>query len=237
MTRRRKLRGMAADSPASSARFVGRANVSGKLLARPHGARERNIDLSMARSRLLNRPDVITVGFSYTCDQSLAHRFLHERGDPCLFGGSQLLQREGDRPQGAFVEVCRVAEAERRVPGAELLCALEEADDLALPGIRGHPVPGFRREGWRAGFDDRMEPLGHGALWFRHLGDLREHVAFPFRLVRVRARFRLQLFGALLHRGSFLVCESLDRLADRGGALTLVHENLLLFELVCRKTS
>ena len=43
--------------------------------------------------------------------RSSAHRFLHERADPCLFGGSQLLQREGDRPHGAFVEVRRVAEA------------------------------------------------------------------------------------------------------------------------------
>src|SRR2546426_9392423 len=30
---------------------------------------------------------------------SSAHRFLHERADPCLVGGGQLLQREGDRPQ------------------------------------------------------------------------------------------------------------------------------------------
>src|SRR5439155_1805345 len=48
--------------------------------------------------------------------QSSAHRFLHERADPCLFGGGQLLQREGDWPHGAFVEVRLVAEAERRVP-------------------------------------------------------------------------------------------------------------------------
>src|SRR5712691_6836618 len=34
-----------------------------------------------------------------------AHRFLHERADPCFFGGGQLLQRVGDRPDGAFVEV------------------------------------------------------------------------------------------------------------------------------------
>ena len=34
-----------------------------------------------------------------------------------------------------------------------------------------------------------------------------------------RARFRLQLLGALLHRGSFLGRESLGRLAGRGGAL------------------
>ena len=37
--------------------------------------------------------------------QSSAHRFLYERADPCLFGGSQLLQRESGRPHGAFVEV------------------------------------------------------------------------------------------------------------------------------------
>src|SRR5438093_1327392 len=153
--------------------------------------------------------------------QSSAHRLLHERAAPCLFGGRQLLQREGDRPQGAFVEVRRVAEAERRVPRVELLRALEEADDLAVLGIRGHPVPESRREGWRAGGDDRMEPLAQGAIRFRHLGDLREHGAFPVRLVlaRAAARCRLQLLDTLLHRDSFLFRESLGRLADRGGAL------------------
>src|SRR5512139_4293684 len=83
-----------------------------------------------------------------------AHGFLHERGDLRLFGRSQFLQREGGRPHGAFVEVRRVVEAERRIPRIELRCGCEEADDLAvLVGIGGHPVPGFRREGWRAGFD------------------------------------------------------------------------------------
>src|SRR5439155_16029519 len=112
-----------------------------------------------------------------------------------------------------------VAEAERRVPRFELPRALEEADDIAVLCIRGHPVPGSRREGWRAGFDDGMEPLGHGAILLRHLGDLREHVAFPVRLARARAaaRGRLQLLGALPHRGSFLVRESLGRVA--GGSL------------------
>src|ERR1700681_5113385 len=76
--------------------------------------------------------------------QSSAHRFLHERGDPCLFGGGQLLQREGDRPQGAFVEVRLVAEAQRWVPRLELLRGLEVADDLAVLGIRGHPIPEFQ---------------------------------------------------------------------------------------------
>src|SRR5215218_5940102 len=122
-----------------------------------------------------------------------AHRSLHERADLCLFGGSQLLQREGGRPHGAFVEVRLVAEAERRVPGVELLGALEEADDLAVLGVRGHSVPGFRRELWRACLDDLMEPLGHGAILPLHLGDLREHVALPVSLVRARAAARLCL--------------------------------------------
>src|SRR2546425_8890688 len=154
-------------------------------------------------------------------DQSSASRFLHERVDPCLFGGSQVLQREGDGPHGTFVEVRLVAEAERRVPRLELVRALEEADDIAVLGVRGHPVPGSRREGWRAGFDDGMEPLGHGAIRFPHLGDLREHGAFPIRLVRARAaiRGRLPLLEILLHRGSFLVRECLELLLDRGGAL------------------
>jgi hypothetical protein len=83
--------------------------------------------------------------------------------------------REGGRPHGAFVEVRLVAEAERRVPQVELLRALEEAEDLAVLGIGWHPVPGFRREGWRACLDDLMEPLAHGAIRFGHLGDLCEH--------------------------------------------------------------
>src|SRR6267378_230672 len=160
--------------------------------------------------------------------KSSAHCFLHERADPCLFGGGQLRQREGDRPHGASVEVRLVAEAERRVPRVELLRALEEADDLAVLGIRGHPVPESRREGWRAGLDDRMEPLAHGAIRFRHLGDLREHGAFPVRLVRARAgaRGRLHLLDALLHRGSFLVRESLVPLfrgGTLGGLLRVLH--------------
>src|SRR3712207_3984593 len=72
-----------------------------------------------------------------------------------------------------------------------------------------------------------MEPLGDGAIRFRHLGDLREQVAFPFRLLLVRARFRLLLFGALPHRGSFLVRESLGLLVDRGGALGGLLRGLL----------
>src|ERR1051325_6282730 len=67
------------------------------------------------------------------------HRFLHERADLCLFGSSQLVQRESDWPHSTVVEVRSVAEAERRISRFELLRALEEADDLAVCGIRGHP--------------------------------------------------------------------------------------------------
>ena len=88
-------------------------------------------------------------------------------------------------------------------------CALwKKQTTLPSSGIRGHPVPGFRREGRRAGLDDRMEPLGHGAIRSLHLGDLPEHLVFPVNL----ALFRLQLLRALLHRGSFLVRESLGLL-------------------------
>src|SRR5215211_2890500 len=66
-------------------------------------------------------------------ERGSAHRFLHERADLCLFGGGQLLQREGDRPHGAFVEVRILVEAERQVPLLELLRVAEEADDLAVP--------------------------------------------------------------------------------------------------------
>src|SRR6266581_6070156 len=153
---------------------------------------------------------------------SSAHALLHERADSCLFGGGQLLQREGDRPQGAVVEVRLVAEAERRVPRLELLRALEVADHLAVLGVRGHAVPGLWRERWRAGFDDRMEPLSHGAIRFPHRGNLREYVAFPVRLVR------LQLVGALPHRGSYLGRESLGGLL-RG--LLGAHRNILMLTL------
>jgi hypothetical protein len=62
------------------------------------------------------------------------------------------------------------------------LRALEEADDLAVLGVRGHPVPKSWREGRRAGLDDGMVPLAHGAIRCRHLGDFREHVALPVRV-------------------------------------------------------
>src|SRR2546428_13423959 len=146
--------------------------------------------------------------------RALARRFLHERGDPCLFGGSQPLQRIGGRPHVAFVEVRLVAEAERRVPRLELRRCLEVAYDLVVFGIRRHPVPESRRESWRAFFDDSMEPFGHGAIRFSHLGDLRPHGALSFSLSS------LHLFDAVPYRASFLLSERLGVLAGRGIALS-----------------
>ena len=100
-----------AESLAPGACFVGRVNVSRKLYARPYTVHQRLIDLSTTHSPLLNKSGDLTVGVSSTCDQTSAHGFLHQRADPCLCGGVQLLQREGDRPQGAFVELRYVAEA------------------------------------------------------------------------------------------------------------------------------
>src|SRR5437660_1224094 len=159
---------------------------------------------------IVPKPLLFITGSSFVKTSSSAHRFLHERADPCRVRGGQLLQREGDRPHGAFVEVRLVAEAECRISRLELLRTLEEADDIAIFGIRGHSVPGSRRQCWRAGFDEGMEPLGHGAVRLRHLCDLREDVAFAVRRARARAaaRGRLQLLGVLSHRGSFVGRES-----------------------------
>ncbi len=53
--------------------------------------------LLVTRERLVPTGDPARGG-GQRQDQSSAHRFLHERRDPCLFGGGQLLQREGGRP-------------------------------------------------------------------------------------------------------------------------------------------
>ena len=52
----------------------------------------------------------------------------------------------------------------------------------------------------RALCDDRVEPLRHDPVRFRHLGDLLEQGAFPLLL----GLCGLRLLGALLHRGTFL---------------------------------
>ena len=51
----------------------------------------------------------------------------------------------------------------------------------------GMPYQVLDDECRRAGFDDGMEPLRHGAIRFRHLGDLREDLAFPVAALPARA--------------------------------------------------
>src|SRR4029453_5238997 len=184
--------------------------VSASRGASSWGAGRANVDVDAPEIFHTEAPCRRTTSFVSSAD-----RFLHERGDPGLVGGGQLLQREGRRPHGAVVEVRLVAEAERRVPRVELVRALEEAEDLVVLGICGHPVPGLRREAWRAGLDERVDPLGQGAILSRHLGDLGEQGAFPVRF----ARFRLELLGALLHRGALLGRERLAFLGGLGGPL------------------
>src|SRR5207245_10164479 len=79
-------------------------------------------------------------------------------------------------------------------------------------GVRGHPVPGLRREVWCGGFDEFMEPLSGGAILRRHRGDRGAHGAFPIRSV-------LQLSGARFHRGLFLGRESFFLVGALGGLL------------------
>src|SRR6266487_1883172 len=152
--------------------------------------------------------------------QFSSYCFLHERGDPCLFVSSQPLQRKRCGPHVAFVEVRLVAEAERRVPRLELRRCLEEADDLVVLGIGGHPVPEPRREAGSAFSDDSMEPFGHGAIRFPHLSDPRKHGALSLPLAS------LHLLDAVSYRASFLLSECL---AGRAGAL-----GGLLRALLCR---
>src|SRR2546428_14040284 len=92
------------------------------------------------------------------------------------------------------------------------------AYDLVVLGIRGHPVPESRREGWRAFSDYSMEPFGHGSIRFSHLGDLRQHGALSLPLAS------LHLLDAVPYRASFplSVC-----LASRSGALGGLFRALL----------
>src|SRR4029078_9376777 len=84
----------------------------------------------------------------------LARRLLHERADGRVVRWSPVAQREGRWPHAAVIEARLVAEAEGGITGAELLRALEEADDLAVSGVGGHPVPGLRDEVGRPGLDE-----------------------------------------------------------------------------------
>src|SRR6266436_8843457 len=64
----------------------------------------------------------------------------------------------------------------------------------------------FSARGLARWLGDGMKPLGHSAIRFLHLGDLRAR-RFPRRFVRARAatRSRFQPLSALPHRALFLV--------------------------------
>src|SRR5258706_16381210 len=77
-----------------------------------------------------------------------AVRFLHKRSYLGLVGSRHLLQRERDRPHGAFVEVRWRVEAEHHVPiiVGRFRIHPKVAHDFVVPGIWGQAIPGFRRE-------------------------------------------------------------------------------------------
>jgi polyhydroxyalkanoate synthesis regulator phasin len=173
------------------------------------------------------RTEVAVVGYPEVIRQASGprpspHRLLQQRNDAGFFGSGQFLQCKRRRPHAAFVEVGLVAEAERRIPRLELLRGLEEADDLAVPRVRRHPIPRPRRQLRRIRLDERMQPLGHRPIRFRHRGDPCEDLAFGIRLPAARpgaaARFRLQLLRALLHGRAFVIRE-----LACGGGLPWTH--------------
>src|SRR5690606_20465455 len=114
-------------------------------------------------------------------------------------------------PHGAIVDVRGVVEAEGGVPGAELLRALEEADDLAVLGVGGHAVPGPRGELRRAGLEQGMDPLRDDAVRFRHLGDLRQYLSLRVGLASRAATPRLQLLCSPVSMGPTLAAPGWPR--------------------------
>src|SRR4029079_14830497 len=114
------------------------------------------------------------------------------------------LRREGvgNRPHRAVVEVRVVLEPEHRVALLELRRVAEEHDDLAvLVGVRGHAVPGLRRQVRRGLLHDRVNTLAELAVGRRHL--LERGLD---RLLALRGQLQLLCAGA--HRGLFLRGES-----------------------------
>jgi hypothetical protein len=115
---------------------------------------------------------------------SSTYRFLHKAGDFCLYSGDQVRHREGNWLHGALVEVCLVLKAECRISCLEFRCALEEAGNIPIPSIRGHPVSESGRESWCVGFDNYMDPPGYHAIRFRHCSDIREYLSLAVHFAR-----------------------------------------------------
>src|SRR6185312_8781441 len=128
----------------------GRTSISSTTVPSPHhsGISSGSVqtEKTCARGASKVRSTRISSSFGVVTVVSFisARRFLHERADLGLIGCGQLRHREGDRPHGAVVELGAVVEAEHRVPLLELPRIAEEADDLAILRVRGHPVPGLR---------------------------------------------------------------------------------------------
>src|SRR5690606_12058379 len=112
-----------------------------------------------------------------------------------------------------------IVEPESRVSRLELLRILEEADDLAALGVRGHAVPKLRCELRRARLYDRVDSLGDRPVTVGHLRDLREHGTLVVRLAGLSAAAlcRPHLLSPLLHSGPFLFGESLRSRVGFGG--------------------
>src|SRR6266542_2410580 len=150
-----------------------------------------------------------------------AHRLLHERGDPLLVGGRELRQEPSARPHGALFEIGRLVEPKRRVPLLVLRGRLKEANDFALLGVGGQPVPGPRDELRRGLLEDGVDALGHDPIRWRHRGDLLLHVALALftSTGRVAARGTLALPHRVLQRGLLCFRKDVRLLAGCGGCL------------------
>ena len=159
-----------------------------------------------------------------------AYCFLQERANPCLYGGGQLLQREGD---GHMAPSSRFAVSLK--PNVAYLVLNVWAGwkkQTTLPSwlaYAGIPYQVLGRKAATLSLMITCKPPGHRAIRLLHRGDRREYGAFPFRLVLVRARFRFHLLGAISHRCFFFVRESL---ASRGsGAGGLLRPPICRFPL------
>ena len=135
--------------------------------------------MSLARSRLLNKPDDVTVGVSYTCDKFSAHRLLQER--------AQELKAEArrgpraDKADGESAVLAKIAE----MPGPDRamgkrLHAIIKASAPALSPRLWYGMPAYAKDGKvvcffqsakkfntryaSLGFSDAAN-LDEGALW------------------------------------------------------------------------
>src|SRR5690606_35460511 len=111
-----------------------------------------------------------------------ARRRLDQLLDRFFLGGVDPYDGVGGGPHVAVVEAGVTAEAEREVPLTVDLGAPEEADDLAVLGVGGLPVPQAGRQIGSGFPDESVEPRGDVPVSRRHLGDGGENSFFAFGL-------------------------------------------------------